>query len=462
MIGVLVVILLVALGIVALLFDAASLVILACLAIPLLLWLVRRPAHMAGMCVSLHAWPLIALGGAAAITPFKLSIVILMAITVTKVYREGPTSIPWMLVGSLLFILAIKLISDLSAPYGAHFSSLYEFLGTLSLLIMLTQLIRTVDDLRAMTAVMLFNLIGLGLYVIYAAPSDITSSHLVRVGGLTGNANALAIAILGPLPLAFAMIFDHGLKRLVRWTAVVAVILGSYALLASASRGGAGGAVLAFIVLGVVMGRTVSSRLLMAAIVIAILPTAWYLSPAAMTYRLSSTFAEDDAAQVGPQVGMSERDEHLSMAMDMIPESPWIGHGTTGFVMRRTMLGLSGTYAHSSILGVTVAYGVPVGIVYLFLVVGSIYLTWSTHRHFSGSGHVILAGLLASIVGIVSASMMFSGQFRPRLWAFVALGWILHHRLVMAPRPTQTPPTPAPARPVTPVARPALQLHRRP
>ena len=465
MIGVLVVILLVAFGVLALLFDMSALVLLSCAAIPIFLWLLRRPAHMAGACVALHAWPLVTLGGAAGITPFKLSIVVLAGLTANKLYREEFVSITWPLVGSLLFILVVKLISDISATYGGHFSSLYEFLGTLLLILMLTQLIRSMEDMRAMAIPIVLNLIALGLYVAFFESGGEPGSQYVRFDGPTGNANALAIAVLGPLPLAFAVAFDGSSRRLIRIVGVAAVVFGIYSMLGTASRAGAGGTVLAFMVLGLTLGRTFRVRLMMIAAVAVILPTAWYFSPATMTYRLTATITEADETSInsGPKVGLSERDEHLSMALDMIPESPWIGHGATGFVMRRTMLGMTRTWAHSSVLGLTVAHGVPAALLYLFLLLGSIYVAWLNRRRLTGSNHILMCGLLSSLCGIVAASMMFTGQFRPRLWAFVALSWIIHHRLSRdaAPAPLQPSAPTEPPTPLAPIAtRPQLQLYK--
>lgn len=162
----LVILLLILASVAAFWAGASKVVLFAAAGIPAALWLLRRPRWAVVMAMVSHAWG-VAIPGTV-LTPFK-GFVVIMALSVLGriTQRRHLEPLPWGYLLSITAVLALALISEAQAPWGANLGWLSELIAALLVLLCMSQVSRDEDDARMLAFAQTLNLILIGVTVAY-------------------------------------------------------------------------------------------------------------------------------------------------------------------------------------------------------------------------------------------------------------------------------------------------------
>ena len=415
-------------GIASMYFDVGGSVLLVLAGLPVLGYVTTRPAMLGGVCLALDAWPTVTLGGDLTLTPFKFSVMYLAVIVVLKIARDGVVTMPRSLMAGLAYLVFVGLIAELLSPAGSHFINLYTLLGSVLIAVFFSQVIRTMDDFRDFLVPMVLNLVALGAWILINFSVDDLWGGTKRVHGIVGNANGMAIMALGSLPIAGALAFDRLQTPRYRMVAVAAIFGGALTVMASGSRGCSIGAVVGALATAFVIARSMTTRVLSLIIASLLLIGAWQFAPTVLIDRVERSVKDSSELGSRRHEGYNERDDHIVMCLQMIPERPWFGHGYRGFPTRRSQAGMSESFPHNAILGVAVMSGVPAAAVYVALFLGAIWLAFFLARVVSRRDQYVMAGLFGVVCGLFVALQTLTADYSPRAMAWVAVCFIVYHR----------------------------------
>lgn len=437
-------------GLAALNFGLDGPFLVAIVALPAVVWALRRPLHFAAITIASIPWGILATNG---ITVFKILTAVLLPLVVYHIRREGRSiQFPKMAGGVFILIALLTAISELSSEYGASLEPALELAAVILLFLALSQVVRSAEDLRVLATVQAFNMVFVGIYVFREVGWARMMSDNVRALGPNGQPNSLAEHILRNIAFSLALTLDRDARLSLRVVGAAGVVLAVYANFAAASRSGSLGIVVAVACFGFFSVEGVSKRAFRVAMVVAAIVFAVAISPKSFESRVVDTFRQDQTKS-GKNTLYSERVEHAEFAMKMIPKHPWLGWGGNGFAKYRAYtVGGRETALHSMIFGLATAFGVITLAICLGTLAAAVYsgireLALCPKRDRSYVAAVV-AGLTAGLVASAASPQLFV----PELWALGSICFILlsaSRRAEMAAKRGLTPRAPTVrARPV--------------
>jgi O-antigen ligase len=372
------------------------------------------------------------LGGGGLITPFKLILLLLIAVTAVHVWRRGyVTAMPRGLTIALLAMLAIIFMSELNSPYGGSAGSLFELSSTVAMYVVMTQLLERPKDLHTISVAVGINLILMAIYVMIEVGWAPLTTGVVRAGGPPGQPNILAENVAREAPFALALLFDRSHRRAIRVLGLVGLLGGIYCLFAAASRGGTVGFIVGIAVFGLLLQGGVRSRVLTMSGLAAATVLMFAFAPKSFDQRVTGSVRADEQMYKKNDV-TSERLEHVALAVRMIPQRPWLGYGRMGFTaVRQYETGGRLQALHSALISVMVSYGLPCAALFMGTIITSVVVAIRANgrrRIASLYGTAIVAGIASGVVGSTSSPELFNAS----LWCLICAGFILHQISVRA------------------------------
>lgn len=392
------------------------------LASPFLLRLVRSPAALAALTIAAQAWGRYSFGPF--LTPFKVVGVLLGIATLGTILKQRRVrAIPVGFSAAILTMSALVLLSETLAPYGSSMTMLYEIMGTFGMFLMLSQIPM---DYRAVRVIGMGQSVGIVLIAVVVFMEvgwERLGTGVVRARGPMAQPNLMAEEAARVLPFALALLLDRENRWLSRLLGLLAVAGAAYSQFAAASRGGSLGMVFGLVVFAVASGRSMASRFGNILVIAALLAGFVLVSPRSYDQRVLGTVR---AEQVDDDL-TSERLSQLEFAKVLIPQRPFFGWGSTGFPsMHAYQVSGRVTALHSSILSLVVAYGIPVLVLYVSMVLGGVIVGVRGIRRWS-SRHMYGNAALAAAAASFSASISGTMVFRLPLWFPILLLYLIAH-----------------------------------
>lgn len=394
--------------------------------IPAGLWLVRRPTAMLSTVMVSQAWAA-DLSGGGVVTPFKLALILLMAVTGIHVWRRGyVNALPRGLSISLLCLAMLIFLSELNSPYGGSASTLFELGSTVALYVIIVQLIQRPADLRVIGIAVAVNLVLMGIYVMLEVGWAPLTEGVVRAGGPPGQPNTLADNVARQAPFALGLVFDRMHGRWTRLLGSLAVGSAVYCEFAAASRAGTVGFVVGLAVFGFFVVPTVRARILTLVGLSAVVALMVLAAPKSFDQRVIGSVRSDEAIYKHTDV-TSERLEHVQLAAKMIPNRPWLGYGRMGFTaVRQYQVGGRVQALHSSLFSILVAHGLPCAALYVGTILTGLGLGIRVLQRRWFRRHDIAALVAGSASGAV-ASTSSPELFSASLWCLICTLYVVHH-----------------------------------
>ncbi len=406
--------------------NKALLLLVVAAAVPMTLWICRRPVVLMSVVMVSQAWA-VNISGDGLVTPFKLMMLLLFIVTVAGAFREGRLISPPRGFSIAFAILAIVMfISELAGPFGASPSSLFELGSTFAMYVMMTQIIRRPEDLRTIAIVVSINLVLMGCFVALEVGWAPLTTSVIRALGPPGQPNALAEHVAREVPFAIVLLLDVRNRRSVRALALTALGASVYCQFAAASRGGTLGFAVGIVTLALVQPGRIQRRALTTGALAAVMVLMVMFAPKSFDKRVLGSVRAEDQKYSHTDV-TSERLEHAVLAAKMIPQHPWLGYGRAGFTGTRMYETGGQTQAlHSALLSIVVAYGIPAGILYLGTILSGALLALRAARRrlFAPRyGTAVVAGVASGVVAATSSPDLFNVSF----WSIVSIGYIMYH-----------------------------------
>lgn len=386
-------------------------------------WLVRRPAHALGAMVALQVWGVLSLTSGGLTTPAKLASFVSIAATIVQVLRVGRLApLPRWLAWGMAWLVCQIFLTEISSDYGASLSSLSEFINACVWVLIVTQVVKSREDVRVVAVLQVIGLLFMTVYVEREVGWSRMMAGVVRARGPAGQPNMLAEHLARVTPLALAVLVDRYNGVLLRAVAGVSVVGAVYMLFAAASRGGTLGALAGLIVFAAVASRTWGGRLIGIAMLLLALGVAVSVAPRSFEERVVGSLTNTDS-----EVDItSHRREQLIIARALISDRPWFGYGSNGFILLggKEMHTSYAVTAHSSVAGAAVAYGVPAAVLAVVLLLSGM---WQAVRaaNVDGPGRSYAIGVAAGLSGGFVASLSSNSLFLSALWFLAGCGHVL-------------------------------------
>lgn len=417
-----------ALALGAIYLDLGHYVVVGTVVLPIAVWLLGKPVYLAGAVISSYAWPytIVSTGG---FTVFKVANLLLTTVTVLKVINSRKIApVPVWFFAALGLLLVLQLAAELFAPTGADSQATVLLISTTLLMLILTQIIRTPQDLRKLSTVFSINVIALALYVVREMSwATMELDTYARAHGPMHEPNGLCWMLLGMLGLVWATATDSQASRPQRVLALVASAGGIYSIIASSSRSGAIGLTILTLTFAGLLARTNTRRLLAVGLAGLVLVGITLVAPRSFDERVLGTVIEE--RRNNRRLTLGERDQHARLGAEMIAERPWLGHGSQGFFRRLEAIeGDAGRSLHSSVINIAVSFGLPSGILYALLLFGSAVAAWRIVPRW-GPDRTYLVGLAATLLASAVSSLGSARLYSPNMWSMVAVAYILHRQL---------------------------------
>ena len=397
---------------------------------PALIWLVRRPAYLLGAAYAANGWGTYNLG--MALTPMKVTTSLLIAVTCLQMLtRRRIEPMPTKFFASMGLMFALVASSELNAVFGADASSLFEFGGTIVFVLLLGQQLHDNSVLRVFAIVATFNMLAFGAFVVNEVSWSAMMAGTVRAHGPCNQPNHLASIAALSLPFAIAVAVDRANNRLwLRGAGVLGVAAAVYVQYAAASRGGTLALLVAMATMAWLVTERLGTRVAGLLLVGALAVGFGSLAPNSFKNRVIETSSSAEKLNEN----QSERFDHAGFALRMIPERPWIGYGRLGFSEARAYETQGRrTALHSSIMSMAVAYGLPATLLFIGVVLASMWIGMKAVQRWQNNavyGH----GLIASVASVFMSSMSGTDLFRVSLWGPVAMLYVLATRPESRPR----------------------------
>ncbi len=242
-----------------------------------------------------------------------------------------------------------------------------------------------------------------------------------RIGGTFGSAAYLAAALTLLIPASAVVAGDPSERAPWRWAAGAAVIAGLVVAVASQTRAGWVGLVVAAAVTAPVWWRWLRTRSWMAAVLAAILVTVVVFSPVAE--RVSSAVDFDDG-------GGRARIDEWRIGLAAFAAYPVIGSGPEGYRVvfpdhvdadyaRRHGREVAPDRAHNGILDVGITTGLPGAALYVAAAAWLLVRSWRGVRR----GDILVIGLAGGVAGyLVQQQFLFPvAEIDPVFWVFAGM-----------------------------------------
>ncbi len=440
MYGVLLMLCLTAVAAVALATSGGPMAIAAIAGVAVLVWATRRPVYLAGLTiVSDHFSFRFANIMGFIVTPVKIIYPIFALVVILNAVRERKIQpVPKTLFIGFLLLATLRFMSELLSPYGADLSWVQEFGSTVLLMIALSQVIRSPEDLYRVFIVQAIAMVAISLYVVNEVPwsAMLIGRGDVRAYGPTGQPNELASVAAAYFPIALILFYYKGGELSIRVMAAIAAAGALYCQFAAASRGGTVGLIVGLFVIVCIGTRSWSSRL--AAVTAGSVALVMIIAVAPDSFERRVIAAVDPSASSEQRSDpLSGRPELIKFGLKLLPERPWLGHGSAGFKYRRSFhepgMHIS---LHSAPLRVAVASGIPAGLLYVALGIGALLAAWKS-RQLLRNDYLLPSALVGSITASMIMSSASTEVFAPSQWAQISLAYFIHK--VASSRPASEP-----------------------
>jgi O-antigen ligase len=324
----------------------------------------------------------------------------------------------------------LVLVSETLAPFGSSMTMLYEIMGTFGMFLMLSQIPMDARAVRVIGMGQAAGIVLIAVAVFIEVGWERLGTGVVRARGPMHQPNLMAEEAARVLPFALALLLDRENRGMARVLGLLAVGGALYCQFAAASRGGSLGMVLGLVVFAVASGRSAASRFGNVLVIALSIGAFVIVSPRSYDQRVLGTVRAD---QVDDDL-TSERLSQLDFAKILIPDRPFFGWGSTGFpTMHAYRVSGRDTALHSSILSVVVAYGIPMLVLYVSIVLGGVIVGVRGIRRWT-SRHLYGNAVLAAGAASFSASIAGTTLFRLPMWFPILLLYLIAHHQVLERR----------------------------
>lgn len=385
----------------------------------------RQPVLLIGAVVASHGFNISLAGGALMLTPFKFAFLALCGVSAAHLLRRRSLTIsPRIFYVAMLALLVMRALSDVLATSAGGINELPEMFASAALVFLAAQFLRTIDDHRQLTKLYLVVLIITGLWILRETPpGELMSSENVRALGPANQPNETGRNATMLFFLSVPMVLDKGLSLWWRVAAAVGVLAYAYVQFGTSSRGVLASATAALIVLAWFLQADTRRRIASIAAIAMLMGLFVLVAPKSFTHRIKDTVREADVGE-GIEVNDSARVELASLAIEMIEESPLIGHGEYGFEERSARhFNGRGIAVHTAYLGVAVAFGVPFALLWTAVMVGAFFLAIRLASRATGPPRLYYAGLSAALAFKLIFSVSTVEFFDQISWLHIGLAY---------------------------------------
>ncbi len=350
----------------------------------------KRPAWLI---VAIFATVCFPVAIAAAITPYKIALLLAFARVVALVAQRRvvlPVS-PLILVFigvELLFTLA-----TLSWREGS-FYNINWILGALLCYLVVSQAVEKTEELREIGAGMVVILV-----LMVAATTleyrDVSRSQLViiRATGPVGDPNATAATAVATTFFALPWLLARPLSSRPFWLGGTLLAL-IWQIFMTNSRGVTIGLIASVGAAMWLLSRGTAQRLRNILLAGAVLVTAWAFAPSSYETRMTETLRSDASGQV--VVDDTGRSQLNRIGLEMIAEEPIFGHGPRAFPRRAERIVGYAFVLHNAWLGAMVEVGVPIGLLYLVAHLLPLGWMWRASMQLSELDRPVVASILGA------------------------------------------------------------------
>ena len=368
--------------------------------------------------------------GISGVTPAKPLGLVLLLSWALALAREG-ASVPFLPRDNPLLAFALAgfvafggASAAWAADSGVAISSAVRLMLVVVLFFVVYSAVRTAGDLLVVSAAFVA---GAFLVTVLSLVSGQSASGGRLSGGGEFDPNFLAAMLVAAFVLAGFML--TAVRRpLARFALVVAMTTFVVAMVLTESRGalvgGAAALVAGCIVAGPARGRIVGATLVLVSVGIVYFTT---LAPATLQERVTNISAE----------GSSGRSDSWQVAFRMAQDNPVAGVGLGNFrlvqvdyvsdrinLLRASYLLDDRLVTHNTYLGLASELG-AIGIVLLLAIVvltlGSGLDALSTCRERTCLTCALARGLVAAMIGLLTAYVFLSGEYEKQLWLLLGL-----------------------------------------
>ena len=386
------------------------------------------------------AWAIVFGPGGILLTPYKFVTLSFIAIALWRLSRgHADRPPPFWLTGSISLMLIMFTISEINSEMP-RFTQLTNLFSVGVVAYMVWQVINTIEAARSLSWVIGMGQLWMLLWVWRELPwSSLMSNHSARALGLAGQPNASGALGLTWFFLALPLAFDRGAARWQRLIAAASLPAYIYVLFGTASRGITVGTVAGLLTLAA--GQVTSARraLQVGGFVVLVGVTAIVVAPKSYRERMTNTVEFDETTGQAVKVNDSERRNLAASSFSFIAEKPLLGGGSMGSGLSRKRAGHLGTTTHSTYLGITDSYGIPVLLLLLFTMGRAALALVRAVRFGEPTVRLYASAWLAGYTGLAVYSIASSTMIDRNMWLMIALACTLEGRFLSLTAPRSTP-----------------------
>ena len=360
------------------------------------------------------------------ITPFKVFFVALVVAGALAILRRGRLYFgARAFFYAMLAMLFIRTISEIVASAG-HVGDMPQMLASGFMVFICVQFVGTIEDHRDLLRVYVVGLLISGLWVLVEVPPRLLMIGVnVRALGPGNQPNTTGSVCATLFLLTVPMILDKRLDKGWRIAAGMGILANAYVQFATASRGVLLATVAALMVLAWFLQRDANRRVAAIAAVVLSVAVFMAVAPAAFMYRVERTVQVADVGG-GYEINDSARLVLATLAVEMIKESPLIGHGGRGFQQRAAMYfgGPSGAMAvHTAYLGVAVGHGLVCALIWTLVLFGAFFASAWLCMQSTGPPRLYYAGLTSMLGFKVVFALASVEGFDQLSWLHIGLAY---------------------------------------
>jgi O-antigen ligase len=300
---------------------------------------------------------------------------------------------------------------------GGSFNQVSEFLKVVLMLIVMVVAANTLSRLRALIYLQVVSSLAIALTTLRDYSGGRAQGSVQRLG----NSNDLALSLVVAIPLCAYLLLSS--KRvMVKAVCALAILLMSYCVLITYSRGGFLAMTAAYTVMAVAFGIREKRRIFLVMPLLGVVFLA-ALSPSGYGKRLNSIFQQesDDGSRV-------QRQELFWRSIEITSQHPLFGVGPGNFVI----LSDEWRVTHNTYTELSAEAGIPALVLFLLVFIQTFMSLRKLRETRQASARLLAAGLKASIVGALVGSFFGSQAYGFTLYILVGYATCLQ-RFDLAP-----------------------------
>ncbi len=392
---------------------------------------VMRPAYLFAMCMLLGLWHRNLGGGFLAFTPYKATLFLFLGTALFDLYRRGPTERPqyWYFIAIALLIplVGISELRNLKTPSVGH---LFRLISFVIVGLCARAIIRNARDMLDLSTGLSLAVLAIA-FIVYRKVGwqAMEGAVTFRARILGGDPNAAGTAVLTWTLIGLPRVLDNKASAWRRVLALASLPAFVYVLFATASRGVTAAAFVGFAGFAMLVPRTWSGRLGMAAVGVVAVMTVAAVAPKGYVKRMASTVEVDENTGEALGVDDSGRADLAKASIKVIAQSPLIGRGASVTSLANARNRGAGTSTHSHLLRLAECFGIPALLVVLGLLARG---AWALKNMYFNSiddrDRLTAAALGAALTAAFISSLGLPSPFPRQVWMLLALILVLNDR----------------------------------